>query len=183
MVGLGCAKGTQASPGLCTRCRKRLKHTHPKHAQTKAQATPHIRAAAKTSRIRFGLNSCCIQHSTFRALCYFGSSLASLPLLSWTLTCPEVCHLASYSIFVLTFVYSGSPSCSSVPVNGAAVEDVPICFDDNYLQPLVHRATVRDIPPEEPLVVMSLSAFQRNLVTRNDPEEMASIKIREWNKP
>jgi hypothetical protein len=57
-------------------------------------------------------------------------------------------------------------------VNGAAVEDVPICFDDNYLQSLVDRATARGIPPEEPLVVMSLGAFQRNLVRRNGPEEM-----------
>jgi hypothetical protein len=57
-------------------------------------------------------------------------------------------------------------------VNGAAVEDVPICFDDNYLQPLVDRATARGISPEEPLVVMSLGAFQRNLARQNGPEEM-----------
>jgi hypothetical protein len=57
-------------------------------------------------------------------------------------------------------------------VNGVAVEDVPICFDDKYLQPLVDRATVRGIPPEEPLVVMSLGTFERNLVRRNGPEEM-----------
>jgi hypothetical protein len=52
------------------------------------------------------------------------------------------------------------------------VEDVPICFGDNYLQPLVDCATARGIPPEERLVLMSLSAFQRNLVRRNGPEEM-----------
>jgi hypothetical protein len=54
-------------------------------------------------------------------------------------------------------------------VNGAAVEDVPICFDDNCLQSLVDRATARGIPPEEPLVLMSLGAFQRNLAQRNGP--------------
>jgi hypothetical protein len=43
---------------------------------------------------------------------------------------------------------SGSTPCIFISVNGTAVEDVPICFDDNYSQPLVDRVTARGIPPE-----------------------------------
>jgi hypothetical protein len=79
MVGRGCAKGTQALPGFEYPLWKTTQtHTHSKHAETKAQAAPHIRAAAKALRVRFELNSCCIQHSTSRVLCFFDSLLASL---------------------------------------------------------------------------------------------------------